>query len=325
VTDKRPGNFTSFDYLVQVARAAEAAGFTGLTIAEDPWGEEAWVVAAALAYETPRLRIIPEVRPGFGTAVYAAKLALSFQRFFFEQLGWKVKTGGTEAEAHAVGDFTPAHERLARAQEFFEITTGIWGDELYSYQGKYFQVEAGALFGDSTAEFRDQRREPSKPPLVYLDGETDAELALSARWADVHLFDTADLDQLDSLIGRLGELAAASGRTVRAGLRLSIIAREFEDEAWRKARRLWAEVGSASFDDLLTDDHRWSGFVHFGAASPHGLIGTYEQAAAQLRSYGELGVSTFLLDANPHLEEAYRLGEYLLPKVQLPVSSGAER
>ncbi|NUR89218.1 MAG: LLM class flavin-dependent oxidoreductase [Nonomuraea sp.] len=69
---------------------------------------------------------------------------------------------------------------------------------------------------------------------------------------------------------------------VELGLRVRVLAREDDHEA----------VRPAGFD---------------------GLSGSYESVAAELRRYEELGVSHFFLEAEPYLEETYRLGEHLLP------------
>ena len=44
------------------------------------------------------------------------------------------------------------------------------------------------------------------------------------------------------------------------------------------------------------------------------IVGSHEQVAERLRSTST-SVSTFILASNPHLEEAYRVGEEVLPLV----------
>jgi alkanesulfonate monooxygenase len=45
------------------------------------------------------------------------------------------------------------------------------------------------------------------------------------------------------------------------------------------------------------------------------IVGSHEQVAERLAEYVDIGVSTFILASNPHLEEAYRVGEEVLPLV----------
>lgn len=42
-------------------------------------------------------------------------------------------------------------------------------------------------------------------------------------------------------------------------------------------------------------------------------MGSYEQVAERLDQLIDLGVDAFILAGNPHLEEAYRVGEEVLP------------
>lgn len=50
-----PDDFTYIDYIAQVAKAAELAGFEGALL---PTGPEPWIAAAALARETRRIRFL---------------------------------------------------------------------------------------------------------------------------------------------------------------------------------------------------------------------------------------------------------------------------
>lgn len=73
-------DFGYIDYLSQVARAADIAGFHGALIPIFRFTEEPWVVAAALARETRRLRLLIALQPHFVHPVYAAQMAASLQR-----------------------------------------------------------------------------------------------------------------------------------------------------------------------------------------------------------------------------------------------------
>ncbi|MEV6986188.1 hypothetical protein AB0M95_33685 [Sphaerisporangium sp. NPDC051017] len=46
---------------------------------------------------------------------------------------------------------------------------------------------------------------------------------------------------------------------------------------------------------------------------PLGFAGSYETVAAGIRAHLDQGVTTFVLDARPAVEETYRPGERLLP------------
>jgi len=45
-------------------------------------------------------------------------------------------------------------------------------------------------------------------------------------------------------------------------------------------------------------------------------VGSYEQVAERLDQLVELGTDAFILASTPHLEEAYRVGEEVLPLIK---------
>ena len=61
----------------------------------------------------------------------------------------------------------------------------------------------------------------------------------------------------------------------------------------------------------------WAGFGTLGSqGSPLGFGGSYEQAAALIDKYIDIGVDGFVLSSTPALEEAFRVGEEVLPLVR---------
>jgi alkanesulfonate monooxygenase len=318
LTDPRAGRFTDADHLVQIARGAESVGFDGLLVPYDPQGEESWVVATALAHEVRRLRIVTEFQPGFATAVYTAKLSLSFQRYFADRLAWKPALTTGDAAQRAVGDSVAGDAVVARLDELLTITDGVWHESGFSHLGAFFEVEGGGLFDPTTNAGGFTRRIGRRPhPEVFLDGTTDAELELSARHADVHLFELDDPPAIAAAISRHRQLAAEHGRAVRYGVRAAVLARETFDEAWTAARRTWAATpGSgddAEFGHLRTERAVWRGFDRLGLSVRAGLVGSFTDVAARLRALHDVGASTVVLDAGDHLADVYRFGEFVLP------------
>ncbi|HEX2312878.1 MAG TPA: LLM class flavin-dependent oxidoreductase [Thermomonospora sp.] len=277
VTDLRPGAYGPYDRLAQVGRAAEIAGLGGAVVPFDPVGEESWVVASGLLRGTRFLRVVAGFHPGVATPVYAAKVSASLQRFSADRLAWHLTVELDRSVARAQGDFLEGPDRYARADEFLTVAKGVWREEGFTFEGRFYDVLNGGF----------------EPPLsggafpeVYLSGTSPEALALSARHADVHVF-TLD-DDLDAAVAELD----ASGRDITYALSVPVLVREDDDEAWDEARRRWI------------------------AADPPGLVGSYATVAARLREYRERGIGAFVLDARPAVEETYRLGEHLLPLLE---------
>ncbi|MNH23906.1 Alkanesulfonate monooxygenase [compost metagenome] len=57
----------------------------------------------------------------------------------------------------------------------------------------------------------------------------------------------------------------------------------------------------------------WTGFGYIGVPPGCALVGSYANVVARIREYHGIGVDLFFLAGYPHLEEAYRIGEHILP------------
>lgn len=317
VTDPRGQKFNYLDHLHQVARAADLAGFDGIRIPEDPNGDEPWIVAGYVARGTRRLKLLTEFEASRGSAVYAAKNAVSYQRFTGGRFAWQIKAGGTSEQRRALGDFASDAQLLPRIEEFVTVARGVLTQAPYSYKGEHFEVLNGG--------FRGALANQAVPP-VFLSGAAPENLALSAKVADVHVFDAAPVVAVQNGIATLAALAATHGRNPSYGLRIDIVARETEKEAIFDARRYWEQSGNRRGQgDPLIRQYLWSGLSTDGTGAAATLVGNYEQVAQALVEYAQAGISHFLLSAVPHFEEAYRIGEHVLPRVRSQLTTGQQR
>ena len=308
--------FNYFDYLHQIARAADLSGFDGIQIRHDKQGDESWIVAGYLARSTRHLKLIAEFDAAWGSAVYAAKNAVSFQRFTGGRFAWQIAHGGDAAARRRQGDAAADADIVPRIDEFITVARGVQGTSPFSFKGKFFEVQDGGFKGPL-----------ANHPVngIYLTGATPEALALSARQADVHVFDAAPVAALQPAIASLAAQARQLGRTVAAGLRIDVLARETFEEAVRDARRYRSGAGLS--DDAPVNDGTaasvaalWPGFAQAQTGAHGALVGSYAQVGAALQAYAQAGVSSFVLAAIPHFEEAYRIGEHLLPALRTALS-----
>ncbi|MCF2527171.1 LLM class flavin-dependent oxidoreductase [Yinghuangia soli] len=288
-TDPRPGNVGPFDHLSAIGRAADVAGFDGVTVPFDPDGEDSWITAGTLLRETLWLRVGVEFPPAFATPVYAAKLSVSLQRFTGARLDWHLAVDIDPARRRALGDHVDGDDRYARADEFLTVARGVWHEKEFTYEGRFHHVLEGGFFGPlSGVPF----------PRVHLTGTGDAALALSARHADVHVFGLDD--DLAEHTDRLRQAGRERGTDIALGLRVPVLARADAAEAADDLARHQAEAGRAAGP----------------GAEPTGLVGSYDDIAARLAEYRDAyGITQFFLAAHPAVEEAYRIGEHLLPRL----------
>lgn len=309
--------YTYYDLLLQVARAAELTGFDGVWIPESPAGEDPLIVAGSLAREVTRLRFVPELRAFLLSAVYATKIAVSFQRLSGGRLAWTLRTDESRESQPWTGRRWTHTEQLARTSEFLDVAKGFWNDAPFTYTGNYYEVVNGgfppALQGQTL-------------PKIYLTGTSREALELSARHADVHLFPLAPRAELQSWLDELDQLAKAHGRKVEYGIVADLLARHTNDDAWAEARHDWDVASKLQppndlpnpprFEETVVEGTLWSGFGCLRPGTEFGLVGSYTAIADTFRNYHHAGVSTFVLGAYPHLESAFSVGEHLLPALR---------
>ena len=313
--------YNFYDYLSQIAGAVDLARFDGLWIPQSAGGEDPLIVAGAFAREAPHLKLVPALRAPLLSAVYATKIAVSFQRLTVGRLGWYLHNEEDEADTWHGRHWSLA-EQIARSGEFLDVAKGFWNAAPFSYKGAYYEVENGGFPPPLQGETL---------PLVYLSGLTEEALELGARHADVHLLPLAPPETVHEQILELDRRAARHGRRLRYGVVGDLVARQSDDEAWADLRRRWDEVAGRTvsissrvptpaplpgFDELVAGPNLWNGFGQVRRGASSGLVGGYDALAERVRDYARLGVETFVFSANPALEEAYRVGEKLLPRLR---------
>jgi len=332
------------DYVSQVARAADINGFHGALLPTGRSGDEPWIVAAALARETRNLNFLIAFQPGFIHPAYATQMGATLSRITNGRVDWNIITGGNPKEQRAYGDFLDHAQRYARTSEFLDAFRGVSEGEPFNYQGNLYQFENGGL----SAPLKNSRK-----PGIYFSGSSDPAIEVAAKHADVYLMWAEPPDLIASEVEKIRRAATAAGRgdKIRFGIRVDVISRDTEEEAWTEVRRFYESIPKEQleafskakpraesigahrqwalhngkvdrFEDLIVSPNLWAGKAAGGQVKGGQvggptcvLVGSNEQIAERLAEYRDIGITTFILAAKPHLEEAYRVGEYVLPRV----------
>ena len=315
------------DYLGQIARSAEQLGFEAALTPAGSWCEDAWVTTAGLSQVTKKLDYLVAFRPGLTSPTLAAQMAASFQRISGGRLRLNVVAGGDEVEQQRFGDFLTKDERYARADDFMAIVRGAWHSDSFDYDGKHIQVRDA------------QVPEPPEWPPIYFGGSSPPALEVAARHADVYLTWGEPPELVAEKLGRVRELAEREGRRLGYGIRMHAITRETSAEAWAVADKLLSNLGEddirraqenlrasesegqrrmldlhgGTTDGLEVYPNLWAGVGLVRGGAGTALVGSYEEVADRIAEYHDLGLDEFILSGYPHLEEAYHVGEGVLP------------
>lgn len=343
----RGGRVLDLGYLQQVASAIDNLGFYGALLPTGRSCEDAWVTASFLAANTKRMRFLVAVRPGLVSPSLAARMAASFDRLSNGRILINVVTGGDPVELAGDGLFVDHDTRYKITDEFLTIWRSVLANEgEVNFEGEQLQVRGAKVLFPSV----------QRPyPALYFGGSSDGGIDVAAKHVDYYLTWGEPPGQVKEKITKARNYAYAKyGRTLRFGIRLHIIVRESEEEAWRDADRLISQVSertiavaqqtmarqdsvgqqrmlalqklagsTKSRKDLEISPNLWAGVGLVRSGAGTALVGSVENVVKRMQEYAELGIDTFIFSGYPHLEEAYRTAELLLPK--LPLEHGDER
>jgi alkanesulfonate monooxygenase len=328
--------------LRQVAQAADELGYFGVLLPTGRSCEDSWVIASALAPLTERLRYVVAVRPGLQSPTVAARMTATLDRVSDGRLLINVVTGGDPVENKGDGIFLEHDERYEVTREFLSVYTALLAGEVVNVHGKHISVEDGRLLFPPVQKPR--------PPL-YFGGSSEAAVDVAADTIDKYLTWGEPPAQVAEKLAPVATLAAQRGRQVSFGIRLHVIVRETNQEAWRAADELIEHVSdetvasaqaifarmdsvgqkrmmqlhSGRRDQLEISPNLWAGVGLVRGGAGTALVGDPRTVAARMKEYMALGIDTFIMSGYPHLEEAYRFAELVLPLLPLaaPVRTAA--
>ncbi|HEX4063366.1 MAG TPA: LLM class flavin-dependent oxidoreductase [Streptosporangiaceae bacterium] len=317
-------------YIGQIARTAEQLGFVGALTPTSSWCEDAWVMTAGLTQVTEQFKYLVAFRPGLMSPTLATHMAATYQRISGGRLLLNIVTGGDDVEQQRFGDHRSKHERYQRCAEFLHVVRELWTGEPIDFKGDYYDIRGAQLIPDPVW------------PDIYLGGSSADAVDVAARYADVYLTwgepPAAVADKLDGVRKR----AKGTGRELRFGIRLHVIARDTAAEAWAQAQKLldgldpaaieraqaiqrssqsegqrrMVELHGGRTDSLEVSPNLWAGVGLVRGGAGTALVGSHTEVADRIAEYHALGIDEFILSGYPHLEEAYQVGEGVMPELR---------
>lgn len=321
----------TFGYLREIAQAADRLGFKGVLLPTGTRCEDAWIAAAALAPLTEKLKFLVALRPGSGTPALFARHAATLDRISGGRVLLNVVTGADPADLAGDGIKLGHGERYAQTDEFLTIWRQILSGERVDFEGKYLSAKGTDISFPPI----------QKPyPPLWFGGSSEAGIAVAAKHVDVYLSWGEPVEQLAEKLAQVRAAAAKQGRSIRFGLRIHLIVRETEEEAWAAADRLISHVTDELIaealhnfekvsesvgqkrmtalhqgrrDKLVVGPNLWAGLGLVRGGAGTALVGSPENVAARLREYQAIGIETVIASAYPHLEEAFNVAELLFP------------
>jgi F420-dependent oxidoreductase-like protein len=286
-----------FDRIVEQARAAEAAGFSLVTVmdhlhqiggvgAEDEPMLEGWSVLNALARETSRVRLGTLVTGvTYRNPALLAKMATTLDVTSGGRAILGIGAAWNESEHRAYGyDFPPIRERMDRLEDAVAIARAMFTERRATVEGRVSSV-AGALNEPKPIQ-------PGGPRIMIGGGGEQRTLRIAAKYADLTHWFPIGLEALlrkTEILARYSEEIGRDPAEIERTLGTPVIvaATEAEFEAIR---------------DRLPPERR-----------PYVAGGTPDQAAEALRPYIDAGFSGFTFNNTTYrtTEQISAIGEVL--------------
>jgi F420-dependent oxidoreductase-like protein len=265
---------------VEIALLAEELGYDSLWLYDHfhnvpkPAHEavfECWMTAAAISQRTSRIRIGQMVGcNSYRNPALLAKMTSTFDVISGGRLDWGIGAGWYQNEYEAYGyEFPAAKVRIGMLREAVEIVRSMWSETETSYEGKYFTLRR--------ANCDPKPLQQPHPPILIGGGGEQLTLRVVARLADRSNFG-----------GKPEEFAH---KTEVLKQHCKDVGRDYDEieKTWspevfvRETEQEIADAGSRSF---------WGEPFESWAAG--NLVGTPEQVAERIRTYMDLGVTSFM-------------------------------
>lgn len=291
--------------VIDVARWSEQAGCKGILVYSDNSLLDPWLLSQIIIRNTESLCPLVAVQPIYMHPYSVAKMVASLGHLYGRRIYLNMVAGGFKNDLTALNDATPHDKRYARLLEYTTIIKELLATPTaVSYEGQFYRVDKLKLT-------------PALPqdlfPGIFVSGSSEGGLASAkALGATAVKYPKPP-----------GEEDPALDNAIDYGIRVGIIARHDEREAWTVARARFPEDRKGQVTHQLamkTSDSLWHKqlseigketgqnpywlvpFENYKTFCPY-LVGSYGRVAEELARYITLGYRTCILDVPPDEQE----------------------
>src|SRR2546422_4482182 len=300
--------------VVRVARWSEAAGCTGILVYSDNSLVDPWLVSQVIVESTTSLCPLVAVQPVYMHPYSIARMIASIASLHGPRIYLNMVAGGFKNDLPALNDPTPHDRSYPRRIESPTIIQRLLsGPSPVSFEGEFYRVDKLKLSPPLP---------PDLSPGVFISGSSEAGMA-SARAIG------ATAIEYPKPAEEYREGPATDG--VAHGIRVGVIARAGDEEAWDFARARFPEDRKGQLTHQLAmkvSDSVWHGqlsqsanatassespywlvpFQNYKTMCPY-LVGSYERVGDELSRYMSVGYRSFILDIPPTQEELHHTNQ----------------
>ncbi|HEX4997525.1 MAG TPA: LLM class flavin-dependent oxidoreductase [Terriglobia bacterium] len=296
-----------------VSRWSDEVGCKGMLVYTDNGLLDPWLVSQIVIQNTTSLAPLVAVQPVYMHPYSVAKMVSTLSYLHGRRLCLNMVAGGFKNDLIALNDTTPHDRRYDRLVEYTTIIQRLLAAETpVTFEGDFYRVERLTL-------------KPPLPrdlyPIITISGSSEAGLAAAQKLGVIPVAYPEPPDRCKPL---------ASMEAGGSGIRVGIIARDREDEAWGIAHRRFPpdRKGQLTHDlAMKVSDSVWHRtlsdlgaaikeqqsvywlwpFENYKGFCPY-LVGSYEQVVNEVVRYASAGNRTFILDVPASRDELDHVG-----------------
>lgn len=291
--------------VLDVARWSDHVGCRGILVCTDNSQLDPWLLSQAIVQNTRTLCPLVAVQPAYMHPYTVAKIVVSIAHLYGRRVYLNMVAGGFKHDLLALNDTTPHDGRYDRLVEYTLIIKQLLAGETVSFDGRYYKVEKLKLSPQLPADLY---------PGIFVSGSSAAGMAAARALGATAI----------RYPGPLHESSIEPADGLACGVRLGVLSRERDAEAWALAQerfpedrkgeltrqlankvsdsawhRQLAEKASAQRDEIRQRQPYWLvPFRQYQTNCPY-LVGDYAHVGRELAGYIELGYGTFILDVPP--------------------------
>lgn len=296
--------------VIDVARWSDEWGYRGILVYTDNGLLDPWPLAQIILENTRELCPLVAVQPVYMHPYAVAKVVTSLAHLYGRRVFLNMVAGGFANDLTALGDTTPHDRRYERLAEYTAIIKALLGGAgPVSFEGAFYTVNRLKLAPPLPPELF---------PGIFLSASSDAGLATARALGATAVKYPKPADAEEAPPAGEGAL----------GVRVGVIARPTDEEAWDVARARFPEdrrgqlrhqlamrtTDSVWHKDLSEmgadprEDVYWLGpFLNYKTFCPY-LVGGYERVGGALARYVALGYTSFILDTPFDRDEMGHVG-----------------
>ena len=290
---------TYLHHVAEVARWSDRVGCRGILVYSDNSQVDPWLVSQTILEHTAALCPLVAVQPVYMHPYTVAKMVTSFAYLYRRRIYLNMVAGGFKNDLIALNDTTPHDRRYERLTEYTTIIKRLLaGASPVSYEGEFYKVVNLKL---SPPLDRDLL------PGIFVSSSSEAGMAAAkAIGATAIEYPKPAQDYQGGI----------QDDALEHGIRVGIISREREAQAWEVARARFPEDRKGQVTHQLAmkvSDSVWhkqlSDMGDGGAQGPYWLVpfqnyktmcpylvGSHERVGDELARYIAVGYRTFILD-----------------------------